>query len=97
MTYINYEADTQRHRVRASDGKCTVWGKPATFIRATYTTADGKTHKALLSTCGYQGLARHFHYAPDIVNLFLYCSPAGECNGLTPGLRHLVPAPSDRP
>ena len=25
----------------------------------------------------YNGLARHFHYLPDIVNLALYCAPAG--------------------
>ena len=36
-----------------------------------------KEHSALLSCCGFQGLARHFHYLPDIVNLFLYCAPAG--------------------
>jgi 7-dehydrocholesterol reductase len=77
MTYVNYEADTQRHRVRASGGKCLVWGRRATAIRATYTTNDGNVHTSLLSTCGYQRLSRHFHYLPDIVNLFLYCSPAG--------------------
>ena len=77
MTCLNYDADTQRHRIRAAKGKCTVWGQPAKVIRATYHTSDGKRHAALLSCCGYQGLSRHFHYLPDIVNLFLYCSPAG--------------------
>lgn len=77
MTLLNYDSDTQRHRVRSSDGKCLVWGRPATVIRATYSTSDGKAHRALLSVCGYQALSRHFHYLPDIVNLFLYCSPAG--------------------
>ena len=77
MTYLNYESDTQRHRVRISNGKCKVWGKPATFIRAKYVTADGKEHQSVLSTCGFNGVSRHFHYLPDIVNLFLYCSPSG--------------------
>ena len=77
MTLLNYDADTQRHRVRASGGDCQVWGRRAKVIRAAYTTADGQRHTALLSCCGYQALSRHFHYLPDIVNLFLYCSPAG--------------------
>ena len=54
-----------------------LWGKPAKVIRASFTTADGKRHSAILSACGYQALSRHFHYLPDIINLFLYCSPAG--------------------
>ena len=77
MTLLNYDADTQRHRIRAASGKCIVWGKPAKVIRASFTTADGKRHSAILSACGYQALSRHFHYLPDIINLFLYCSPAG--------------------
>jgi len=77
MTYMNYEADTQRHRVRASGGRCTVWGRPAEVIEATYTTADGETHTSLLSCSGFNGISRHFHYLPDIINLFLYTSPAG--------------------
>lgn len=77
MTLVNYDADTQRHRVRAADGKCHVWGEPAKVLRAAYSTADGQKHTALLSCCGYQALSRHFHYLPDIINLFLYCSPAG--------------------
>jgi hypothetical protein len=32
----------------------------------------GEVHTALLSVCGYNGLVRHFHYLPDIINLFLY-------------------------
>lgn len=77
LTALNYDADTQRHRVRASDGKCRVWGRKAVVIRASYTTADGGRHRALLSCCGYQAISRHFHYLPDILSLLLYCSPAG--------------------
>ena len=77
MTWLNYDADTQRHRVRAADGKCDVWGRPARVIRAEYTTIDGKRHRALLSVCGYQAIARHFHYVPDIVNLVCYAAPTG--------------------
>merc|ERR1711871_860438 len=77
MTLLNYDADTQRHRIRSCDADCKVWGKQAEVLRASYTTSDGFEHSALLSVCGYQGLSRHFHYLPDIINLFLYCSPAG--------------------
>jgi len=77
MTFLNYDSDTQRHRVRAKDGLCNVWGSPAKIIRAKYTTADGKVHSSILSASGYNGIVRHFHYVPDIVNLFLYCSPSG--------------------
>jgi 7-dehydrocholesterol reductase len=77
MTLLNYDSDTQRHRIRSSNGRCLVWGEPCEVIRARYTTADGKKHTSLLSCSGYQKLARHFHYLPDIINLCLYCSPAG--------------------
>lgn len=77
MIFMNYDADTQRHRVRAAGGKCTVWGKPAECIAAEYRDAAGKKHTNLLVCSGYLGLVRHFHYMPDIVLLFLYCAPAG--------------------
>ena len=74
---VNLDADTQRHQVRAAQGKCTVWNKKATFIRAPYRDASGIQHENLLLTCGYHGFVRHFHYIPDIILLFLYCAPAG--------------------
>jgi len=77
MIALNYDSDTQRHRVRAADGKCSVWGRPARVIPAPYRDATGAVHRNLLLTCGYHGIVRHFHYAPDIVLLFLYCAPAG--------------------
>ena len=77
MIALNYDSDTQRHRVRAAGGKCLVWGRPARVIRAVYRDATGAAHHNLLLACGYHGIVRHFHYAPDIVLLFLYCAPAG--------------------
>lgn len=77
MIFLNWDSDTQRHRIRARKGKCNVWGKPCQFIRAKYTTADGAKHESLLIYSGYLGICRHFHYLPDIVLLFLYCAPAG--------------------
>ena len=77
MIALNYDADTQRHRVRALNGKCLVWGRPARVFRARYRDATGAIHCNLLLACGYHGIVRHFHYAPDIVLLLLYCAPAG--------------------
>jgi 7-dehydrocholesterol reductase len=76
-TFLNWDSDTQRHRVRTAKGDCLVWGKKPTIIWATYTTGDGKTHKNLLLASGYNGLSRHFHYFPDIIQLVLYALPAG--------------------
>lgn len=76
-TILNYDSDTQRHRVRSSNGNCTVWGRPPTLIRAEYKTADGVKHTNLLLASGYHGLARHFHYLPDIIQLAIYAFPAG--------------------
>jgi 7-dehydrocholesterol reductase len=83
MIFLNFDADTQRHRVRAAGGKCSVWGRPAEVIVATFADAQGKTHENLLLSCGYLGLVRHFHYLPDIVLLFLYCAPSGFSHPLT--------------
>ena len=52
-------ADELRKHVR-------IWGKKPTYILAPYQTADGKSHIALLLTCGYWGLARHMNYFGDI-------------------------------
>jgi 7-dehydrocholesterol reductase len=76
-TWLNYDSDTQRHRVRQSDGKCLVWGKVPRIIRAKYTTADGRERDNILLASGWNGLSRHFHYLPDILNLVNYCVPAG--------------------
>jgi len=75
--WANYAADAQRQRVRATDGKTTVWGKAPDVIRATYRTADGKEHESLLLASGYWGIARHFHYVPEILLALAWSLPAG--------------------
>lgn len=45
-------SNTQKYRVRDTEGRCSVWGKPATFITARYTTADGADRQSILLTCG---------------------------------------------
>ena len=90
MIYLNYDADTQRHRVRDALKKpgvktsdVIVWGQPVQVIRVPYTDAQGKQHVNQLLVSGWHGVVRHFHYAPDIVLLFLYCAPSGFSAPLT--------------
>jgi 7-dehydrocholesterol reductase len=75
--YINYEADAQRQRVRATNGATTVWGRPPALIRAPYVTADGAQHESLLLASGWWGVARHFHYVPEILLALAWSLPAG--------------------
>src|SRR6185295_14631582 len=78
-----YAADAQRQRVRATNGTTTVWGHPPEVIQARYTTADGTAHASLLLASGWWGLARHFHYVPEILLALAWSLPAG--------FRHFVP------
>lgn len=74
---INYLADRQRQMVRATNGKCTVWGKPPVTILAKYTTEKGEAKENLLLVSGWWGVARHFHYIPELVGAFAWVSPVG--------------------
>jgi 7-dehydrocholesterol reductase len=75
--YINYAADEQRQRVRATRGETTVWGRAPELIRARYVTADGSEHDSLLLASGWWGVARHFHYVPEIGLAAAWTLPAG--------------------
>ncbi|MCB9506249.1 MAG: 7-dehydrocholesterol reductase [Myxococcales bacterium] len=75
--WVNYDADAQRQRVRATDGKTTVWGKPPELIRARYTTADGVERDSVLLVSGWWGVARHFHYVPELTLAAAWTIPAG--------------------
>jgi 7-dehydrocholesterol reductase len=46
-------------------------------IRARYVTAGGERKTSLLLTSGWWGVARHFHYVPELAAAFLWCAPAG--------------------
>jgi 7-dehydrocholesterol reductase len=63
----NYDADRQRQHFRATDGKCTVWGKPPKVVKAKYITGDGREQTSLLLASGWWGLSRHWHYIPEIL------------------------------
>ncbi|XP_062102696.1 7-dehydrocholesterol reductase-like [Humulus lupulus] len=74
--YINYECDRQRQEFRRTNGKALVWGKAPSKITATYTTTTGETKSSILLTSGWWGLARHFHYVPEILAAFFWIVPA---------------------
>jgi 7-dehydrocholesterol reductase len=74
---INYLADEQRQRVRATHGKTTVWGRRPQLIHATYRTADGEERQSLLLVSGWWGLSRHWHYVPEIVAAICWTCPVG--------------------
>ena len=74
--WCNYDCDLQRQVFRKTNGKAKVWGKDAEYITASYVTTDGETRTSLLLTSGWWGLARHFHYIPEIMASFFWCVPA---------------------
>ncbi|MEZ4299123.1 MAG: hypothetical protein R3B70_29510 [Polyangiaceae bacterium] len=75
--WSNYAADAQRQRVRATGGDTLVWGKKPVLVHARYTTADGEEHRSLLLASGYWGIARHFHYVPELLLALAWSLPAG--------------------
>ncbi len=84
MVYINYDADLQRGAVRRTDGTAKVWGKPAEIIRAKYTVEGSKDQKSsILLVSGWWGVARHFHYVPEIL--------AAVCWTYSAGFNHVMP------
>ena len=64
--HINYAADEQRQRVRATGGETKIWGRTPELIHATYVPADGEPRQNLLLVSGWWGVARHFHYLPEL-------------------------------
>lgn len=80
--YVNYAADLQRQRVRETGGEARVWGKPPKILRARYLTKDGVEHESLLLASGYWGLARHFHYVPELLLALTWVLPVGTAAAL---------------
>ena len=74
---VNYSADRQRQHFRAMQGKCKIWGQDPRYITASYTTEKGEKRSSLLLASGWWGVARHFHYVPEILGAFLWSVPAG--------------------
>lgn len=73
---INYLADRQRQKVRATDGNCRVWMTEPSLIHAEYQTQTGELKKTILLASGWWGLSRHFHYVPELAAAFFWSVPA---------------------
>jgi hypothetical protein len=83
--WINYEADVQRQRVRETSGipnkktffflltftpgNTLVWGQKPKILLAKYRTTTGEEKTSQLLYSGWWGVARHFHYVPELVSL----------------------------
>ncbi|UJR86290.1 hypothetical protein [Sandaracinus amylolyticus] len=75
--WANYEADAQRQRVRATNGSTTIWGRAPKTLVARYRTSEGVERTNLLLVSGFWGVARHFHYVPELVLALCWALPAG--------------------
>ena len=73
---INYWADVQRIIARATHGDCNIWGKKAITLRVHYKTKDGAIKQTILLASGWWGVARHFHYIPEVLAAFFWSVPA---------------------
>ena len=73
---INYLADRQRQLVRATSGNCMIWGKKPVMTLATYKTEQGEIKQNIILASGWWGIARHFHYVPEIAAAFFWSVPA---------------------
>ncbi len=74
--FINYAADKQRQFVRATNGNCLVFGKKPKIISVNYLTEQNERKETLLLASGFWGIARHFHYVPEILAAFFWALPA---------------------
>lgn len=72
----NYFADRQRQLVRATAGQCLIWGREPRIMLAEYTTEQGVKKQNILLSSGWWGIARHFHYLPEIAGAFFWSVPA---------------------
>lgn len=73
---INYLADKQRLTTRSTGGNCKVWGKKPVTLLARYKTEQGEAKQTLLLASGWWGIARHFHYIPELAASFFWAAPA---------------------
>lgn len=77
-------ANNQKDKVRrAGPGReCLVRGQPVEFIKAEYTTTDGKQHVSLLLCSHWWGWSRHTNYVGDLMISYSLCALVGTDKGL---------------
>lgn len=74
--FVNYWADQQRITARATHGNCKIWGRKPVTLVAHYKTTEGIPKESLLLASGWWGVARHFHYIPELAAAFFWSVPA---------------------
>ena len=79
---VNSQKDRFRQEMN-ENGRCIIWGKPAEYVPAEYTTSLGEKKQTYLLAAGWWGLARHFNYLGDLMNALSYC--------LVCGMLHMLP------
>lgn len=72
----NFLADRQRQKIRLTNGQCKVWGSEPILTHAKYKTEAGEEKENVLLASGWWGIARHFHYVPEILGAFFWSVPA---------------------
>jgi 7-dehydrocholesterol reductase len=89
--YINWDADEQRTAFRADPDNFKINGRPANYLKVKYTVekiVNGKTvseeKDSVLLHDGWWGIARHFHYVPELLGTLFWCLPAGFDNIFIP-------------
>lgn len=73
---INYFADAQKVVVRETGGNCHIWGRKPVTMRVYYKTEQGDSKETVLLASGWWGVARHFHYIPELIGAFFWSIPA---------------------
>jgi len=75
--FIFRMSNNQKLSFRATKGQCHIWGKPAVFVEASYSSSNGKQGKNLLLASGFWGLSRHFNYFGDLLITASFCMCCG--------------------
>ncbi|KAL1436172.1 hypothetical protein MTO96_010909 [Rhipicephalus appendiculatus] len=83
MIGLNYWTDYQRQLVRATQGKCVIWGSSPKVIKASYRDATGKQRTNLLLASGFWSLSRHVNYVFEILAALCWALPSG-CSSIVP-------------
>ena len=73
---MNYMADKQKLNFRSTSGQCRIWGKKPEYTIVRYKIGEGDVRENLLLASGRWGVARHFHYVPEILGAFCWSLPA---------------------
>ncbi|KAK5999080.1 7-dehydrocholesterol reductase [Cladobotryum mycophilum] len=74
---LQHLVNRQKSLARETAGECTIWGRKAKCLEATYQTADGKTHRTVLLCSGWWGVMRHGNYAGTILYDWASCLACG--------------------